>query len=182
MKVSEFCLNLTFYYPLLNYSENVMKFNLFAKSTLIAASIFAGAFSYAADIDMNANQNDVAISGYDTVAYFTKGKALSGSSAYTATYKNAIYQFASAAHRDLFRANPEKYAPQFGGYCAMGVALEQKLDVDPKAFKIVDNKLYLNLNSAVQKKWLSDVPGNIGTAKTNWPEIKYQTAEALSAE
>lgn len=156
-----------------------MKLSPLSKSFLIAGSLLASSFSFAADIDMNANANDVAISGYDTVAYFTDGKATQGSTQYTATYKNAIYQFSSAEHRDLFRSNPEKYAPQFGGFCAMGVALERKLDVDPQAFKIVNEKLYLNLNPAVQQKWLSDVPGNIDTALNNWDGIKMKTDAQL---
>ena len=158
-----------------------MKLSTFTKSTAFAISMFTTSLGFAADIDMNANQNDVAISGYDTVSYFTKGKAVEGSHKFTATYKNAIYQFSSSENRDLFKSNPEKYAPQFGGFCAMGVALEKKLDVDPKAFRIVDNKLYLNLNSDVQKKWLTDVPGNINTAESNWPEIKTKTAQELDA-
>jgi YHS domain-containing protein len=156
-----------------------MNFKSLTKSTLIAATVFASSLSYAANIDMNADANDLAISGYDTVAYFTVGKAIAGNVKYTATYNNAIYQFSSEEHRDLFRANPEKYAPQFGGFCAMGVALERKLDVDPTAFKIVDNKLYLNLNNAVQQKWLTDVPGNIDTAEGNWTEIKTKTDAEL---
>lgn len=107
---------------------------------------------------------------------------MKGSEHYTATYRGAIYQFASAENRDLFRSAPERYAPQFGGYCAMGVALEKKLDTDPMAYKIVDGKLYLNLNAAVQKKWLSDVPGYIDTAEGNWVDIKRKSAEELNAE
>ena len=156
-----------------------MKISTVTKSLALAATLLASSLSFAADIDMNANANDIAISGYDTVAYFTNGKAVEGSHKFSATYKNAIYQFSSAEHRDLFRSNPEKYAPQFGGFCAMGVALERKLDVDPQAFKIVDGKLYLNLNPAVQKKWLSDVPGNIGTALDNWDGIKTKTDAQL---
>lgn len=150
--------------------------SVFAVSTLALSSL-----TFAADIDMSADANDVAISGYDTVSYFTDSKPLHGSSQYTATYKNAIYQFSSAENRDTFRANPEYYAPQYGGFCAMGVALEKKLTVDPTAWKIVENKLYLNLNKAVQKKWLSDVPGNLETSEHNWPEIKNQNAAALNA-
>lgn len=149
--------------------------SVFAVSTLALSSL-----AFAADIDMSADANDVAISGYDTVSYFTDSKPLHGSSQYTATYKNAIYQFSSAENRDTFRANPEYYAPQYGGFCAMGVALEKKLTVDPTAWKIVENKLYLNLNKAVQKKWLSDVPGNLETSEHNWPEIKNQNAAALN--
>jgi YHS domain-containing protein len=156
-----------------------MKFSTLSKSAAFAVSILASSLSFAADIDANADINDVAISGYDTVAYFTQNKAVSGSSDYTATYKNAIYKFTSAKHRDLFKANPEKYAPQFGGYCAFGVSIEKKFDVDPHAFKVVDNKLYLNLDKSIQKKWLKDVPGYINSADSHWGDIKDKTAKEL---
>ena len=107
---------------------------------------------------------------------------MQGSAEYTASYQDAIYHFSSADNRDRFRAYPEKYAPQYGGFCAMGVALEKKLDADPTAWRIVDQKLYLNLNHAVQKKWLSDVPGNIDTAEETWPEIRHKTVAELNAE
>ncbi len=149
--------------------------SVFAVSTLALSSI-----AFAADIDMSADDNDIAIGGYDTVSYFTDSKPTLGSAKYTATYKNAIYQFSSAENRDTFRANPEYYAPQYGGFCAMGVALEKKLTVDPTAWYIESNKLYLNLNKAVQKKWLSDVPGYIETSEHNWPEIKNQNAAILN--
>lgn len=159
-----------------------MKLSTFTKSTVFAISMLTASYSFAADIDMNADKNDIAISGYDTVAYFTEGMAVEGTHKYTATHKNTIYQFSSAKNRDLFRASPEQYAPQFGGFCAMGVALEKKLDVDPQAFKIVDGKLYLNLNPAVQKKWLTDVPGYIDTAEGNWTDIKTKTTQELDAD
>lgn len=155
--------------------------NTFKAFTAVAA-LTGASLTFAADIDMNADANDLAIQGYDTVAYFTEGKPTQGDAKFTATYKNAIYQFSSADNRDLFRENPEKYAPQYGGYCAMGVALEKKLDTDPTAWHIADNKLYLNLNHAVQKKWLTDVPGYIDTAETNWPEIRTTAAAELNAE
>ncbi len=159
-----------------------MKLSNIAKSIAFAAAVASSSFTFAADVGMNADANDVAIQGYDTVAYFTAAKPVKGSKDYTATYRGAIYHFASAENRDLFRSAPERYAPQFGGYCAMGVALEKKLDTDPMAYKIVDGKLYLNLNAAVQKKWLSDVPGYIDTAEGNWVDIKRKSAEELNAE
>ena len=71
------------------------------------------------------------------------------------------------------------YAPQFGGFCAMGVVLEKKLDGDPQAWRVVDNKLYLNVNKDIQKKWLEDVPGNISKAGKTWPEIKNKAPKDL---
>ncbi|GAB3521162.1 YHS domain-containing (seleno)protein [Photobacterium alginatilyticum] len=148
---------------------------LFAVTAVM--SISTAAFS--ADIDVSADNNDIAIKGYDPVAYFTESKALKGNKAFTATYKNAIYQFSSADNRDAFKAEPDKYAPQYGGYCAFGVAMGKKFETDPNAWKVVDNKLYLNLDKSVQKRWLEDVPGYINTANTNWSTIKTVEADKL---
>ena len=151
--------------------------------TLVAASALAVSGSlFAADIDINADQNDIALHGYDAVSYFTKGKPTEGSFEYTATYKNAIFKFASAENRDKFRADPVKYAPQYGGYCAFGTSVEKKFDGDPNAWKVVDGKLYLNLNKNVQNKWLTDVPGYIESADTAWPEISQLTVKELSEQ
>lgn len=152
------------------------------KQTLTAVFLLISAASFAADIDANADVNDVAIKGYDTVAYFTMSKAVLGSSEFTANYKNATFYFASAENRDTFNSNKEKYAPQYGGYCAMGAALNLKFDTDPTAWKIVDEKLYLNLNKAVQGAWLRDVTGNIIKSDQNWPELKLLTPEEAKAK
>lgn len=158
-----------------------MKLSKVFKSLAAVSALAVSGLTFAANIDMNANANDIAIKGYDTVSYFTKGMPVQGSAKYSATYKNAIYQFSSAKNRDMFKAAPAKYAPQYGGYCAMGVAMEKKFDTDPTAFYIEDNKLYLNLNKAIQKKWLTDVSGYIDTAEENWPEIKVKTVAQLNA-
>lgn len=148
-----------------------MKSKLLNSAVFFSLLGFAGLTS-AANIDMNADINDLAIKGYDPVSYFIDKKPKQGSGKYAATHKNAIYHFASAEHRDLFRGNPEKYAPQFGGYCAMGVALEKKSNIDPTVWKILDRKLYLNFNKSVQKKWLRDTSDNIKTALIKWPDLK----------
>ncbi|MGK0370473.1 MAG: YHS domain-containing protein [Glaciecola sp.] len=157
-----------------------MKLPRLLKVSAIAASIAFSAFTFAADIDVNTSENDLAIQGYDSVAYFTQSAPVKGTSEFTATYKNAIYQFSNAQNRDLFRQQPEKYAPQFGGFCAFGVTMDRKFDTDPTAFKIVDDKLYLNLNAKVQKRWLSDTSNLINTADNNWDGIKNQTDEVLA--
>lgn len=148
--------------------------------TLLAGSILAvSSISFAADIDMNADVNDLAIQGYDPVSYFSGSQPTIGNANYTATYKGGIYRFSTEENRDTFKASPSKYAPQYGGYCAFGVSMEKKFDTDPLAWKIVDNKLYLNLNKSVQKKWLTDVTGYLSTADNNWPEIKGIEAKKL---
>jgi len=159
-----------------------MKIVTLIKSVAVAASLIISSMSFAADINVNTTVNDVAIHGYDAVSYFTQSKAVKGSQQYTATYKSAIYQFSSENNRNKFRMDPEMFAPQFGGFCAMGVALNKKLDSDPTAWKVVDGKLYLNLNHAVQKKWLSDVPTHLETANRVWSGIQDISIATLDAE
>ncbi|WP_415896124.1 YHS domain-containing (seleno)protein [Neptuniibacter sp. PT34_22] len=157
-----------------------MKFTKTLKLATAAGALLLSSMSFAASV--NIGTNDVAIHGYDPVAYFTNEKAVEGSAKFTATHDGAIYRFASAKNRDLFNANADKYAPQYGGYCAMGVALNKKLDVDPQAFHIENGKLYLNLNKDVQKKWLTDVPGNLKTADRIWAGIEDLSVAAANAE
>ncbi|WP_281648486.1 YHS domain-containing (seleno)protein [Parendozoicomonas sp. Alg238-R29] len=157
----------------MSFVKNSLK-SLAAVSVLVFAST-----TFAADADMNANANDVALHGYDPVSYFTAGKPTKGSSEYMATFKNAIFKFSNAENRDTFRADPSRYAPQYGGYCAFGASLEKKFDGDPNAWKVVDNKLYLNLNADVQKRWIKDIPGNIAKADRTWPEIRRIGAKEL---
>ncbi|MBE9609538.1 YHS domain-containing (seleno)protein [Chitinilyticum piscinae] len=128
---------------------------------------------------VNVDAQGVGLQGYDPVAYFTDKAPVLGNSAYKASHNGVTYHFASKAHRDQFTANPAHYAPQFGGFCAMGVALDKKLDGDPQAWKIVDGKLYLNVNKEVQKKWLEDVPGNLKKANMEWPQIKDKAPKDL---
>jgi YHS domain-containing protein len=159
-----------------------MKITTLIKSVTVAATLVISSLSFAADIDINANANDLAIHGYDAVSYFSDSKAIKGNHKYTATYKSAIYQFSSKENRDSFQENPEKFAPQFGGFCAMGVALNKKLDIDPMAWKIINDKLYFNLNKAVQKKWLSDVPSHLDTANRTWSGIQGVSITQLDSE
>lgn len=152
-----------------------MKFSTLIKSTLITSALLASTLSFASNIEVNANGNDLAIKGYDTVSYFTKGAPTKGSDKFTAAYNGAIYQFSTADNRDLFQSDPSKYAPQYGGFCAFGVTMNKKFDTDPMAWHIRGDKLYLNLNKNVQKKWVTDIPGYIETAQTNWVDIKGLT-------
>lgn len=102
-----------------------------------------------------------------------------GSAEFTAEHDGAIYHFASAANRDTFLADPAKYAPAYGGFCAMGAALNKKLDGDPAIWKIVDSGLYLNVHLDAAKRWREDVAGNISKAEENWPKIKDKTPDSL---
>ena len=89
-------------------------------------------------------------------------------------WRDAEWRFASAAHRDAFAAAPERYAPQYGGFCAYGVARGTRVDVDPTAWRIVDGKLYLNYSQSVNRTWLNDVPGYIRQADRNWVQLRAQ--------
>ncbi|MFA6961848.1 MAG: YHS domain-containing (seleno)protein [Opitutaceae bacterium] len=113
----------------------------------------------------------VAIKGYDPVAYFTVGKPTKGDSDFSYGWNGAEWRFASAANRDLFKAMPEKYAPQYGGYCAWAVSRGYTAGIEPDAWKIVNNKLYLNYSMKVQAQWLENIPDNIAKADENWPKI-----------
>lgn len=149
------------------------------KLTLIAALLGTSVSLMAADIDMSVDDNDLAIKGYDPVAYFTDAGAVQGNPQFSATYKNAIYHFASSENRDQFKADPQAFAPQYGGYCAFGVAMGKKFETDPQAWKIEDGKLYLNLDKTVQQRWLEDTQGFIQDANTNWTSIKTVAADKL---
>jgi YHS domain-containing protein len=139
----------------------------------------AHAIDPASTATINVEADAVILHGYDPVAYFTMGKPTKGSAKFSTTYRGAVYRFASQANRAKFLADPAHYAPQFGGFCAMGVALGKKLDVDPTQFKVVDGRLYLNVNADVFKKWSQDIGGNISRAEANWPAIKDKAPSAL---
>ncbi|MGH6948199.1 MAG: YHS domain-containing (seleno)protein [Kiloniellales bacterium] len=113
-----------------------------------------------------------AIHGYDAVAYFTKGEPTEGKDEFVAEHDGARYRFASAGNRDAFRADPAKYAPQYGGFCAYGTAQGRKVDGDPEARSIVDGKLYLNINRKVHSLWNEDTAGYIRGSNHNWPIIE----------
>lgn len=113
----------------------------------------------------------LAIEGYDPVAYFEEGRPVEGKKSFTHEWNDATWRFASAENRDRFAADPERYAPQYGGYCAWAVAQGKTAGIDPDAWKIVDGKLYLNYNKKIQVQWEEDVPGNIAKGDANWPKL-----------
>lgn len=117
---------------------------------------------------------DGAIKGYDPVAFFTDNKPIKGAPEITYTWNGAIWHFATIKNRDAFAASPEKYAPQFGGYCAYGVSQNHKSPTDPFAFTLVKDKLYLNYNPKVKELWTKDTTANIMKAEKNWPGLKNQ--------
>lgn len=123
---------------------------------------------------VNTDWSRLAIKGYDPVAYFVEGRPVQGDALFESEYAGAKYRFASAANRDRFTQEPQKYAPQYGGYCAYAVSRNYTADTDPLAWRIVNGKLYLNYNRKAQQKWEEDVPGNITKGDTNWPSLSQK--------
>ena len=114
---------------------------------------------------------NLALNGYDAVAYVTDGRPVKGLPQLSTAWSGAVWRFASAEHRDAFLEDPERYAPQFGGYCAWAVAHGYTADGDPEAWRIVDGRLYLNYSKRVQKRWEADIPGYIIKGRANWPDV-----------
>ena len=113
----------------------------------------------------------VAIDGFDPVAYFTDGKPVEGNKELAHEWRGATWRFANAEHRDLFAADPGKYAPQYGGWCAYAVAQGSTADIDPEAWTIHGGKLYLNYDAKIRAKWLADRDAFIAKADANWPGL-----------
>ncbi len=144
------------------------------KSIIRLAAVFCVLFSAAvlrAEKPVNTTFTGVAIKGYDPVAYFTAAKPVKGSADFKHEWNGAEWRFASAANRDLFKAEPVKYAPQFGGYCAWAVSRGYTAGIDPDAWKIVNGRLYLNYSAKVQAQWAENISGNIQKGEENWPKI-----------
>ncbi|ADZ71043.1 YHS domain-containing (seleno)protein [Polymorphum gilvum] len=124
-------------------------------------------------------KDGAALGGTDPVAYFTQGKPVQGSEAHTFTYDDVTWTFATAENRDAFAADPQKYAPQYGGWCATGASFGVKIPIDPAKWQIVDGKLYLNAHDGAQQRFKSDTANVIRSADENWPKIRETPADKL---
>ena len=116
-------------------------------------------------------QDGPAAAGHDVVAYFAVGRATPGRADLTAQHEGATYRFSNDANRDAFVAAPSRYLPQYGGYCAFGLARGYKAVIDPKAFTLVDGKLYLNYSLDIQAAWRRQKSADISLANANWPNV-----------
>ena len=117
------------------------------------------------------SNGDTAILGYDPVAYFTEGRPVQGTDDFVHQWMGAKWKFASQEHLDRFKQDPARFAPQYGGYCAYGVAKDNLVGIEPDKFTIVDGKLYLNYNASIQEKWLLDPGGFIRTADAKFQAL-----------
>ena len=130
-------------------------------------------------VETNTDATGVVIRGYDPVVFFTQRRPIPGRADFSEEYKGGKYLFVTEANRDIFKANPEKYAPQYGGYCAYGVAIGKKFDIDPASWHILDGKLYFSLNPVILRKWRSDAKGYIQKSEENWLKIYRKAALVL---
>ncbi len=147
--------------------------NLTVKTSVILA-LFLGVgmtHLYALDKVYTGFFNNNAVGGYDAVSYFTGEQPVKGKKRYSTTYKEAKWSFSSQNNLDLFKSNPGKYAPRYGGYCAWAVSQGYTAEGDPLQWSIHKGKLYLNYDESINKKWLADKEQFIAAAETKWPEM-----------
>jgi YHS domain-containing protein len=143
---------------------------LFAAMPVLAGLLGSAAADSSASPVPAVNTTDgLALKGYDPVAYFTDGQPTKGADQYGFQWKGVTYRFASAENLQRFRADPEKYLPQYGGYCAYAMSIDRIADIDPGKWAIVGGKLYLNNNLFSQTLWSLNKSGNIASADRNWP-------------
>ncbi|MCG8333321.1 MAG: YHS domain-containing protein [Proteobacteria bacterium] len=138
---------------------------------LILASSLSLSQAWAKDKIYKSFLSSHAVGGYDAVAYFTEGKPVKGKSDFKTNYMGADWLFNSQENLNAFKSNPEKYAPQYGGYCAWAVSQGYTAKGDPKHWSIVNDKLYLNYNAEIQNKWDKNKANFIVQANKNWPSV-----------
>lgn len=126
--------------------------------------------AYAAD-EVNKNSDGIAINGYDPVAYFIENEAIAGKPEHSHQWLGATWYFKNAQNMHLFSVRPSDYAPQYGGFCAYAMASGQRADIDPAAWSLQDNKLYLNYNQQVMNLWRQDTETHIQNADRHWKGI-----------
>ena len=143
----------------------------FIHTILVVGSLLVSSVALALDPIYTSFFSNVAIKGYDTVAYFTENKAVKGSKDFVTEHKGATWHFSSQENLDLFLSEPEKYEPQYGGYCAYAVAQNTTASIKPELFTIVDDKLYLNYNTKINDQWQSNKEEFIQQADANWPVL-----------
>jgi len=120
---------------------------------------------------LNLDKTGVAIQGYDPVAFFTDNRPVKGKPEFPARHNGALYYFTSKEHRELFKSDPAKYEPQFGGYCAYGVSKGKLVEIDVDAFQILNGRLLLQYSKGVRDDFNKDAKGNLAKAEANWPGL-----------
>jgi YHS domain-containing protein len=145
--------------------------NSILRLLLVVTSLAFSNAAFSKDPISTSWTNDLAVSGYDTVAYHTQQQAVEGDKAFQTQWQGATWLFSSAENLEMFTSDPEKYAPQYGGYCAWAVSQGKTASSDPTQFEIVDGKLYLNYNKSIQQRWLANRDALIVQGNQNWPNV-----------
>ncbi len=148
-----------------------MKKYLITTLALLALAVVASA-----EERVNVDKHGLALQGYDPVGYFTESRPVEGNPSFSATYKGALYHFASAKNRDAFRKNPAKYEPQFGGHCGFAASIDTISPISPHYWQIVNGRLVLQHNQKAWNLWTKDLKGNLAKADANWPHLKEKKA------
>ena len=146
--------------------------SIFKIAVALALGLMVNTSALALKPIYSGGKDRAAIRGYDVVSYFTENKAVKGSKDYRLKYRDAIWHFSSEENKKLFAANPRKYAPQYGGYCAYSVARDSIASTKPEYFSIHKGKLYLNYNKATYKRWLKNKDEDIDKADNLWPGLR----------
>lgn len=143
-------------------------------AAVVAAALFVLPMTAQAGTFYNVGWTGVVIKGYDPVAYFTEKMPVKGDKDFEYEWSGARWRFANAKNLEMFKDDPEKYAPRYGGYCAYGVANNYLVKIEPEAWTIYEGRLYLNYNLNVREQWKEDIPGNIEKADANWPNLREE--------
>ncbi|WP_275272015.1 MULTISPECIES: YHS domain-containing (seleno)protein [Limnobacter] len=159
--------------------KNFLGMMLLAASALVASVPVLAADELNLTNGYSAAGAPLAIHGYDPVSYFTDAAPALGDDSITVVHDGAAYRFSSKKHAEMFKKNPSRYVPQFGGYCAFGVSVGKKFDGDPRLWTVYEDKLYLNLNSEIQNMFSKDVAGAVQKANKNWVEIRHKSVSSL---
>jgi len=152
-------------------------FHCARRTAILIATIFIFAASPVLADKTTYQSGGVAINGYDPVGYFVDQAPVKGNSALAYTWNGTKWQFATQKNLDAFKADPEKFAPKFGGYCAYAVSRGYTAPTDPAAWSIVDDKLYLNYSKSVRARWAQDTSSNIVKGNENWPGLRADLAK-----
>ena len=161
------------------YLSPVLCFRIFVLFIVLIGVGLSFNHEAAAAEEYNLDQNGTVIHGYDPVAYFTVGTATQGNPRYAAQHDGVTFNFASEENMTTFMSDPAHYAPAYGGWCSYGVRVGKKFNTDPNAWKIVDERLYLQLDQGTQLIWAKDLEKNIEIADRLWPSLKPTPASIL---
>ncbi|MEM7248045.1 MAG: YHS domain-containing (seleno)protein, partial [Acidobacteriota bacterium] len=143
------------------------------------AAACGGGYVNSPFVPVAVHETGLALGGHDPVAYFTQGRPVVGSPEHQALRGSVTYRFASLANLQTFQREPDRHAPRYGGFCAYGMSLGKKFPSDPRAWRIVEGRLYLNKDFDVQATWLKDLTENIASADGHWPRVERVPAEEL---